>query len=284
VEKNHPAGWERESYGNHVTQLTAYAIFDATNSGSSAMTTIAGILSKPNMPPSLVEDVTSSIRRIGSTLLQPGNMSIHANLKAVVPFASLTRFVTTLLAPPSKDSLDPKIVSLLGDFLSLAERFELQKAQESLNGGASYWRVIIILKLLSLRITTNLPTSNSDDADHWIDTRARQLGQLAKDVADGGWYHVHFPETFESYLRLPRVEDVIPVCLALTRGPNCPAETGWLRALCFDTAAMLLRAKRDDIVASPAALRQLTGLKEVWENDADSSVGWLSLSWHDKGV
>jgi len=138
--------------------------------------------------------------------------------------------------------------------------------------------------MMTLRITTNLPTSNSDDADHWIDTRARQLGELAKDIANRGWYHVHFPETFESYLRLPRVEDVIPVCLALTRGPNCPAETGWLRALCFDTAVMLLRAKQNDIVASPAALRQLTGLKEVWENDADGSVGWLALSWHDKGV
>jgi hypothetical protein len=304
VEKNHPTGWERESYGKHVMQLTAYAIFDATNSGSSDMTAITGILSKLNMPPSLVEDVTSSVRRIGSTLLQPGNMSIHANLKAVVPFSSFTRFVITHLAPPSKDYLDPKVVGLLNDFLSLAEGFEHQKSQESLNGGACYWRVIIILKvsilqryyfapslldsgkiqLLSLRIGTHLPTSNSGGSDHWIETRARQLGQLARDVADSGWYHVHFPETFESYLRLPHVEDVVPVCLALTRSPNCPTETGWLRALCFDTAAMLLRAKLNAIVASPAALRQLTGLKEVWENDADSSVGWLSLSWHDKGV
>jgi hypothetical protein len=211
-------------------------------------------------------------------------MSIHANLKAVVPLSSFTRFVITHLAPPGKDYLDPKVVGLLNDFLSLAEGFEHQKSQESLNGGACYWRVIIILKLLSLRIGTHLPTSNSGGSDHWIETRARQLGQLARDVADGGWYHVHFPETFESYLRLPHVEDVVPVCLALTRSPNCPTETGWLRALCFDTAAMLLRAKQNAIVASPAALRQLTGLKEVWENDVDGSVGWLSLSWHDKGV
>jgi hypothetical protein len=122
------------------------------------------------------------------------------------------------------------------------------------------------------------------DANDWIETRARQLAELTKQVADGGWYHVHFPHSFENYLRLPRTEDVVPVCLLLTRAPNCPIETGWHRALCFDTAAMLLRAKKNEINASPAALRQLTGLKEVWENDADGSMGWLSLSWHDKGV
>jgi hypothetical protein len=122
------------------------------------------------------------------------------------------------------------------------------------------------------------------DADGWIETRARQLAELARHVANNGWYHVHFPQSFESYLRLPRVEDVIPVCLALTQAPNCPNEPGWYRALCFDTAATLIRAKRSAVLASPAALRQLTGLKEVWENDADGSVGWLSLSWHDQTV
>ena len=126
-----------------------------------------------------------------------------------------------------------------------------------------------------------MPIGNAND---WIETRAHQLAGLAKQVADGGRYHVHFPYSFESYLRLPRVEDVIPVCLALTRAPNCPSEIGWHRALCFDTAAMLLRAKQNGIVASPTALRQLTGLKEIWGNDVDGSIKWLSLSWHDKGV
>jgi hypothetical protein len=126
-----------------------------------------------------------------------------------------------------------------------------------------------------------MPTDNAED---WIETRARQLAELAKQVADGGWYHVHFPQSFESYLRLPRVEDVIPVCLALTRAPNCPTETGWHRALCFYTAATLLRAKQNAITASPAALQQLAAFKKVWESDADGSIAWLSLSWHDKDV
>lgn len=137
---------------------------------------------------------------------------------------------------------------------------------------------------MSLRIATNVPTGNTDNTDAWVETRARQLGQLAKDVSERGWYHVHFPQSFESYLRLPRVEDVIPVCLALTQSPNCPTEQGWLRALCFDTAVMLLRAKQKAIVDSPAALRQLANLRQVWKHDADGSICWLSLSWHDKAV
>jgi hypothetical protein len=150
VDKNHSAGWEREPYGKHVMQLTASAISDATESGSQAMSAIAGIMFKPNMPPGFIEDVTSSLKRIGLTLLQPENMSIHANQKAVVPFSSFTRFVTTHLAPPSKDTLDPKIVALLQEYLSLAEGFEHNKSAESLNGGACYWRVIIILKVCIL--------------------------------------------------------------------------------------------------------------------------------------
>jgi hypothetical protein len=147
LDKNHPVGWERESYGKHITQLTAYAILDAIGTGSSAMAAITANLTMPNVPPPFLEHVTSSIRRIGSTLLQPNNMSIHANLKAVVPFASFTRFITTYLAQPSKDSLDPKVVALLADFLALAEGFERKKSEESLNRGACYWRVILILKV-----------------------------------------------------------------------------------------------------------------------------------------
>jgi len=281
MDKNHPASWERESYGKNVTQLTSYTISDTTYSGSPAMTAIADILSKPNMPLSVLEAVPSSLRHIGSTLLEPAYMSIHADLHAIVPFSSFTRFVTTDLAAPSKDSLDPRIVALLSDFLAVAEGYEQKKSKESFNGGACYCRVILMLKLLSLRIATNVP---SDEASVWVENRAHSLAKLAKRVADGGWYHVHFPQSFESYLRLPRVKDVIPVCLALTRAPNCPTESGWLRALCFDTAVMLLRAQRDSIIGSPEARRQLAELKEVWGKDADGSVGWLSLSWHDKAV
>lgn len=147
VAKNHPSGWERKPYGGYIKKLTAYAISDATDTGSSAMTAISNILTNPNMPPSLVEDVASSLRYIGSILLQPDNMSVHANQKAVVPFASFTRFVTTHLASPGKDSLDPKTVALLGYFLTLSEEFERQKSRESLNGGACYWRIILILKV-----------------------------------------------------------------------------------------------------------------------------------------
>lgn len=127
-----------------------------------------------------------------------------------------------------------------------------------------------------------MPSDN--DASVWIEDRAHSLAELAKHVADCGWYHVHFPQSFESYLRLPRVQDVIPVCLALTRATKCPEESGWLRVLCFETAVMLLRAQRDSIIASPTARRQLAELKELWGNDMDGSVGWLSLSWHDKEV
>jgi hypothetical protein len=147
VDKNYPPGWERESYGKSVMQLTASAISDATDSGSHTMSTIAGIIFKPNMPSFLIQDVASSLRRIGSTLLQSDNMLIHANQKAAVPFSSFTRFITRHLAPPSKDTLDPKIVSLLQEYLSLAEGLEYKKSVASLNGGACYWRVIVILKV-----------------------------------------------------------------------------------------------------------------------------------------
>jgi hypothetical protein len=147
MDKNHPVGWELEPYGKQLTQLTAYAISDVIDSGSQAMSAIAGILFKPSIPSFLIEDVTRSLKRIGLTLLQPEHMLIHANLKAVVPFASFTRFVTTHLAPPSKDSLDPKVVSLLAEYLSRSETLEHQKSEESLNGGACYWRVNLMLKV-----------------------------------------------------------------------------------------------------------------------------------------
>jgi hypothetical protein len=147
VDENHSAGWERESYGKHIMQLTASAISEAEESGSQAMSAIAGMMFKPNMPPGFIEDVISSLKRIGVTLLQPENMSIHANQKAVVPFSSFTRFVTMHLAPPSKDTLDPKIVALLQEYLFVAEGFAHKKSAESLNGGACYWRVIMMLKV-----------------------------------------------------------------------------------------------------------------------------------------
>jgi hypothetical protein len=282
MEKNHPAGWKLESYGKNVVQLTSYAVSDTAQIGSSAMSAIAEILSKPNMPLSLLEDVTSCLKHIGLTLLKPDHMSIHADLHAVVPFSSFTRFVTTNLAAPSKDSLEPRIVALLSDFLATAEGYEKVKSTVSVNGGACYWRVILILKLLSLRVATNMP--NDNNASVWIENRAHSLAELAKHVADRGWYHVHFPQSFESYLRLPRVRDVVPVCLALTNATKCTVKPSWLRVLCFDTAVMLLRAQRDSINASPTARRQLTELKQIWEMDMDGAVGWLSLSWHDKAV
>jgi hypothetical protein len=153
VSKNHPAGWERESYGKTIVQLTSFAVLDATWSGSSAMAAIADILSLPNMPLSLLEDVTSSLKHIGSTLLKPDHMSIHADLNAIVPFSSFTRFVTTNLAAPSKDSLEPRIVTLLSDFLAAAEGYEQQKSMASFNGGACYWRVILILKVSFFNFT-----------------------------------------------------------------------------------------------------------------------------------
>jgi hypothetical protein len=126
-----------------------------------------------------------------------------------------------------------------------------------------------------------MPTGEAGD---WILTRARQLAEIAKRVTHGGWYHVDFPRGFESYMRLPRVEDVIPVCLALTRAPNCPSDIGRYRALCFDTAATLLRAKQHEIVNSPKALQQLTRLRDFMENDVDGSSKWVSLSWHDHNM
>jgi hypothetical protein len=147
VDKNHALGWERESYGKHIMGLTAYAILDVPGSGSQAMTAIAGILTKPNMPSALIGDVTSSLRRIGSTLLQHENMLIHANLKMVVPYSSFTRFVTTQLAPTSNDALDPKVVALLQDYLTMAENFEHRLSSQSLNGGACFWWIIIMLKV-----------------------------------------------------------------------------------------------------------------------------------------
>jgi hypothetical protein len=147
MDKNHPVGWELESYGKQLTQLTTYAISDVIGGEWQTMNAIAEILFRPNIPSFLIEDVTESLKRIGLTLLQPEHMAIYANHTAVVPFASFTRFVTTHLAPPSKDSLDPKVVSLLAEYLSRSEALEHQKSEESLNGGACYWRVNLMLKV-----------------------------------------------------------------------------------------------------------------------------------------
>lgn len=107
---------------------------------------------------------------------------------------------------------------------------------------------------------------------------------LAELVVDRKWYHVHFPQTFGPYLRLSRVEDVIPVCVSLTQAPVCPAELGWLRTLCFDTAVMLLRAQQSEIASSADATRQLKNLINNWENDVDGAVGWLASSWTDQSI
>lgn len=74
------------------------------------------------------------------------------------------------------------------------------------------------------------------------------------------------------------------MCLALTNAPLCPSQSGWDRFLFFETAVALLRAHKSSIVGNPAAEEQLRSLQDIWSNDADFAVGWLSLSWHDTDV
>lgn len=135
-------------------------------------------------------------------------------------------------------------------------------------------------QLLTVRIATDTVTHDSD----WVQTRARHLVALAELVAKGGWYHIQFPQAFTPYMRVARAEDVIPICLAMTQAPICPTEHGWLRVLCFDTAATLIRTQHRDIAASVPALRQLGDLRKVWSLDQDGSVGWLALSCTDTSI
>lgn len=135
-------------------------------------------------------------------------------------------------------------------------------------------------QLLTVRVATDTANHDSD----WVQTRARHLGALAELVANRGWYHIQFPQAFAPYMRLPRTEDVIPICLAMTQAPICPTEHGWLRVLCFDTAATLIRTQRRDITASAPALRQLQNLRKVWSLEQDGSLGWLALSCTDTSI
>lgn len=134
------------------------------------------------------------------------------------------------------------------------------------------------MQLLLLRSWDDMPGAENTG---WIENRARKLATIAQMAVDGGWYHVHFPQNFAGYLRVPRTQDVVPVCLALTKAPNCPTDSGWLRVLCFETAIVLLRTHKTSILGSSTALKQTVDLQSTWKNDPDGAIGWLALSWHD---
>ena len=120
--------------------------------------------------------------------------------------------------------------------------------------------------------------------DAWTQDRANSLAEITSQVAEKKWYQVHYPHTFTSYLKFPRVVDVIPVCIALTDARLCPSQSGWNRFLCFETAVALLRAHKSLIVGNPVAEAQLRSLDKIWSSDSDFAMGWLSLSWHDTNV
>jgi len=279
METNHGAGWASTPYGKTVAELMRFALFDALTEGSAELSALCSVLTAADVPAFLSEFVYASLRRIGSTLLEPKHMNIHADLHSIVPFAAFNYFVTSILASP--DFLDPKVMSLLKEFLAIAENYEQELSKKSLNGGACYWRSILILKLLSLRSNEDSPNNRSEA---WIKDRANCLAEITSQVAEKKWYQVHYPHTFTSYFKFPRVADVIPVCIALTNSRLCPRQPGWDRFLFFETAVVLLRAHKNSIVGDPVAEKQLRALQESWSGDGDFAMGWLSLSWHDTSV
>ena len=145
METNHGAGWASTPYGKTVAELTRYALFDALTAGSAELSALCSVLTAADIPAFLSEFVYTSLRRIGSTLLEPKHMNIHADLHSIVPFAAFNYFITSILASP--DILDPKVISLLKEFLAIAENYEEELSKKSLNGGACYWRSILILKV-----------------------------------------------------------------------------------------------------------------------------------------
>lgn len=121
-------------------------------------------------------------------------------------------------------------------------------------------------------------------SDVWIKDKANCLAEIASQVAEKRWYQVHYPHTFTSYFKFPRVVDVIPVCIALTDSHLCPSQPGWERFLFFETAVALLRAHKSSIVRNPVAEEQLRSLQAIWSSDGDFGMEWLSSSWHDTSV
>ena len=145
METNHGSGWASTPYGKTVAELTQYALFDTLTTGSAALSALSSVLTTADIPTFLSELVYTSLRHIGSTLLDPKHMNIHADLRPIVPFRAFDYFVTSNLA--SQDFLDPKVISLLKEFLAIAENYEQELSKNKFNGGACYWRSILILKV-----------------------------------------------------------------------------------------------------------------------------------------
>lgn len=145
MEKNHKPGWERETYGKNVKLLTDFAVSDGEAAGVGARSSIHSLMVKPNSPSTLVNSCSRSLQRIGVTLLRPENAQVHTNLQVVTPYSSFRRFIDQTLAPVSAQSLHRNVVDLLSRFLSEVESAEKRDSASTLNGGASYWSLVIIL-------------------------------------------------------------------------------------------------------------------------------------------
>lgn len=144
---NHGSGWASTPYGKTVSELTQYAISDTLTTGSSELSALSTVLKTADIPASLSESVYASLRHIGTTLLEPKNMDVHANQRAIVPFGAFNYFATSHLA--LRDLLEPKIISLVKEFLAIAENYEQDLSKKNVNGGACYWRSILILKVMT---------------------------------------------------------------------------------------------------------------------------------------
>ena len=86
----------------------------------------------------------SRLVRMGRSLLSPDNMFTLVSPRSDrLPFAEFARLLDRDIAR----RVDLRDDKLLRSFLDIAEDFERRQSKELLNGGACYWRIIVILKV-----------------------------------------------------------------------------------------------------------------------------------------
>ncbi|KDQ57839.1 hypothetical protein JAAARDRAFT_47658 [Jaapia argillacea MUCL 33604] len=274
ADQREPSGWEQTSYGRSLTRLTAFITSNTTGGDLTALNALVTALLNPKLSEKHAIEVSAAILRVGRALLRPESMLISVNLEGyAVPFDAFHHIFMALL-PRDDVHWRQRVRPILAALLEEAQT--LEKGKE---GGFCYARSIINLKMALLPDIEFVAKTEESVA-----VFARSLAEISHLVVERDWYLLGFPHRFKNLFdrggRIP-VEEITPICRALTTNPICPTEPGMLRTVCYESAVTLLRAHKRYLKDSSQSLRAVDEMILEWKAVGGGSLTWLALTWHE---
>ncbi|KAH7923950.1 hypothetical protein BV22DRAFT_549799 [Leucogyrophana mollusca] len=274
VAANHPKGWESELYGKSLISLTWFAIKEG--SSSPVLATMANTAQDSSISEIPRDRAIGTLLRVGFTMLSPENMLKPISHPPGRPFAPFMDF----LARHMTSARDAQTERLLVCYLGKAEEHELRLSEDKVHGGACYWRLIVILKLLLARFRAEVcsPVESPSGRKY-----AEDVASIATILVEKGWRHANFPYQYHPFLQCAKLpaNEIIASSRELTLSPLCPSEPGALRSMFLEAAAALLQANKQAVKHSATATRALEGLMNEWKNASDGALAWLAVAWEE---